>query len=91
MISEIDQLTYVLKIVERKGSYIAYLKDSEQISDLLAFINAPIASMQIIEAKILKDIRNNANRKANSEVANIKKQLPPQWSKLPLLRKFVIP
>lgn len=88
IISEIDQLTYVLKIVERKGSYIAYLKDSEQISDLLAFINAPIASMQIIEAKILKDIRNNANRKANSEVANIKKTVAAAMEQIAAIEKI---
>lgn len=88
VISEIDQLTYVLKIVERKGSYIAYLKDSEQISDLLAFINAPIASMQIIEAKILKDIRNNANRKANSEVANIKKTVAAAMEQIAAIEKI---
>lgn len=72
-INDVDQLTYLLKIVQRKGSYVAYLKDSEQISDFLAFINAPLASMKIIETKIIKGIRNDANRKANSEVANIKK------------------
>ncbi len=72
-INDVDQLTYTLKTVQRKGSYVAYLKDSEQISDFLAFINAPLASMKIIETKIIKGIRNDANRKANSEVANIKK------------------
>ena len=72
-IIDVEQLTYTLKVVQRKGSYVAYLKDSEQISDFLAFINAPIASMKIIETKIIKGIRNDANRKANSEVANIKK------------------
>lgn len=72
-ISDVTELFQVPKIVNRKGSYIVYLKDSEQISDFLAFIGAPIASMSIIETKILKEIRNTANRKANSEVANIKK------------------
>ncbi len=75
VISTAERLMYTLKIVERKGIYVAYLKDSEQISDFLAFINAPVASMQIIETKILKEIRNNTNRKTNSEVANMKKTI----------------
>ena len=88
VISEIDQLSYNLKIVERKGVYVAYLKDSEQISDFLAYINAPLASMQIIEAKILKGIRNNANRKANSEVANIKKTVTAAMEQIAAIEKI---
>lgn len=73
LISEVVELSLVPRVINRKGSYIAYLKDSEQISDFLAFIGASVASMNIIETKIIKEIRNTANRKANSEVANIKK------------------
>ncbi|MGN0550540.1 MAG: DNA-binding protein WhiA [Acutalibacteraceae bacterium] len=73
VISEIHVMSKDLRTLMRKGSYTAYMKDSEQISDFLALIGAPIASMEIMQAKILKDIRNNANRKTNSEIANINK------------------
>lgn len=87
-ISDVEQLTYELKIVERKGIYVAYLKDSEQISDFLAFINAPLASMNIIETKIIKGIRNDANRKANSEVANIKKTVAAAMEQISAIEKI---
>ena len=79
---------YTLKIVERKGIYVAYLKDSEQISDLLAFMNAPIASMNIIETKIIKEIRNNTNRKINSEVANMKKTITASMKQIKAIEKI---
>ena len=88
VISEVDQLSYKLKVVERKGSYIAYLKDSEQISDFLAYIGAGISSMNLIEAKILKGIRNDANRKANSEVANIKKTVAAAMQQIAAIEKI---
>ena len=88
LISGVDRLMYTLKIVERKGIYVAYLKDSEQISDLLAFMNAPIASMNIIETKIIKEIRNNTNRKINSEVANMKKTITASMKQIKAIEKI---
>lgn len=61
------------KISSRKGKYIAYAKDSESISDILTFIGAMISSMEIMNAKIYKGVRNNVNRAVNCEAANIDK------------------
>ncbi len=73
LISEVTELTKEPRTINRKGSFIAYIKDSEQISDFLTFIGAPVAAMSIMQEKIYKDIRNTANRKTNSEIANIHK------------------
>lgn len=59
----------------RKGKYILYTKDSEGISDILTFIGAMISSMEIMNAKIFKGVRNNVNRAVNCESANIDKTL----------------
>lgn len=57
----------------RKGKYMLYTKDSEGISDILTFIGAMISSMEIMNAKIFKGVRNNVNRAVNCESANIEK------------------
>lgn len=57
----------------RKGKYMLYTKESEGISDILTFIGAMISSMEIMNAKIYKDVRNNVNRAVNCESANIEK------------------
>lgn len=59
----------------RKGKYLLYTKDSESISDILTFIGAMISSMEIMNAKIYKDVRNNVNRAVNCESANIDKTI----------------
>ena len=61
------------KRTTRKGSAVLYLKESEQIEDLLTFLGATHASLAVMEAKIVKDIRNHANRQTNCETANIDK------------------
>lgn len=73
LISEIDELSVNMKNINRNGSYIAYVKDSEQITDLLTFMGATNSAMSVMGAKALKQIRNTVNRRANSEIANLEK------------------
>jgi len=61
------------KYMTRKGSGIVYFKESEQIEDLLTMMSATNSSLEIMGVKILKNIRNKANRVTNCETANITK------------------
>lgn len=59
--------------IRRKGGYVVYIKDSEQIEDCLTLMGATAASLEMMNVQIVKDIRNNANRVTNCESANIDK------------------
>jgi len=61
------------KILERKGSYVTYLKEGENIVDFLNVIGAHYALMELENVRILKDMRNNVNRLVNCETANLEK------------------
>lgn len=61
------------KIVLRKNNYIVYLKEGDQIVDVLNVMEAPGALMKLENVRIMKDMRNSVNRKVNCETANIKK------------------
>lgn len=63
------------KIVKRKEHYIVYLKEGEQIVDLLNIMEAHVALMDMENVRILKDMRNNVNRKVNCETANLNKTI----------------
>lgn len=63
------------KIVKRKEQYIIYLKEGEQIVDLLNIMEAHIALMNLENVRILKDMRNNVNRIVNCETANLNKTI----------------
>ncbi|MBQ3565556.1 MAG: DNA-binding protein WhiA [Oscillospiraceae bacterium] len=58
---------------ERKGQTVLYIKDSENIEDFLTFIGAQQSTIDIMNIKIYKDVRNKANRIANCDSANIDK------------------
>lgn len=61
------------KITHRKDKAIVYIKDSTEIEDLVTFMGATQCTMQIINAKILKDVRNRVNRVMNCDSANLDK------------------
>ena len=69
----INSLGFNSKIVSRKNNYVVYLKESEQISDLLSIIGAHNALLSLQNTKIVKEMRNNVNRIVNCETANLSK------------------
>ncbi len=61
------------RTVLRRGQHIVYIKESESIEDVLTFIGAQQCTLELMNVKIWKDIRNKANRIANCDSANIDK------------------
>ena len=61
------------RIVLRKGRYVVYLKEAEQIATMLGLMDAQKAVMEFENSRILREISGNVNRKVNCETANIGK------------------
>ncbi len=61
------------RMIQRKKSYVLYIKDSECIEDTLTFMGAQQCTLDIMNIKIHKDMRNKANRLRNCDEANINK------------------
>lgn len=60
-------------IVQRKNSYVLYIKDADSLVDMLNVLGAHNALMYIENLRAEKDFRNLINRKVNCEAANISK------------------
>ena len=88
IIREIQDCDVVAKPLSRGGSYIAYVKDSEQITDLLTYMGAVNAAMNVMGAKALKQVRNTANRRANSEIANLQKTASASARQIRAIKKL---
>ena len=61
------------KVIGRKSHYIAYLKEGENIVDLLNLMGAHLSLMNLENVRIVKDMRNSVNRIVNCETANLSK------------------
>ena len=69
----INSFSLDAKVVKRKKYYIVYLKEGSMIVDILTIMEAHISLMDMENIRILKDMRNDINRRVNCETANIKK------------------
>ena len=63
------------KIVTRKENFVVYIKEGEQIVDLLNIIGAHQALLKLEDIRVLKNVRNNINRIVNCETANLGKTI----------------
>ena len=94
----LQEMGFLPRTVQRGADALLYFKQSEHIEDLLTKIGAPAAAMDIMTAKVDKEIRNGANRAMNCDMANVNKTLDaaqeqvaaieklrnaPRWGKLP--------
>ncbi len=61
------------KVVIRKGSYVIYLKEGENIVNFLNIIGAHNALLDLENIRVYKEMRNNVNRIVNCETANLDK------------------
>lgn len=58
------------KMTLRKKYYVVYVKDADTIQDILNVMEAHKALMELVNARIVKDVRNDVNRKNNCDIAN---------------------
>ena len=61
------------KLTKRGGSSVLYFKQSNSIEDFLTLLGAPLAAMEIMNAKAEKDLRGSVNRRVNCDAHNLDK------------------
>lgn len=62
------------RTVERKGHYVVYIKEADQICDAMAVMGARKAVLDFENVRVVNEVRGQVNRRVNCETANIKKQ-----------------
>lgn len=68
-----QRFSFGAKMVDRKESFIVYLKDGNSITNFLSIIGAHTALLEFENVRVVKEMRNNVNRIVNCETANLNK------------------
>lgn len=74
------------KLTSRSGSSVLYFKQSDLIADFLTLLGAPVCAMEIIEAKLEKELKNKVNRRCNCDEANTSKVVDAAQEQLAAIR-----
>lgn len=69
----LSERAILLSFNQRNDRFIAYTKDSSLIEDLFVLMGSSTASLEIMNAKIARDITNKINRVMNCDSANMRK------------------
>ena len=58
------------RVMQRRSSFVVYLKSGEAILEFLAYVGAHQAALRMEDARVVKSVRNDVNRQTNAEMAN---------------------
>ena len=72
----------------RGANCLSYLKQSETIADFLTAVGAPVAALDVISAKVERDMRNEINRKVNCDTANADKVVAAAQEQIDAIRRI---
>ena len=81
-----EVMGFAPKSAKRGGGQVLYLKQSDQISDILIYLGAHVAAMGIMEAKMEKELNNKVNRRCNCDDANTSKVVEAAQEQLASIR-----
>ena len=76
------------KAASRKGNAVIYFKQSDRIEDFLTTIGAPISAMEVMNAKLEKDLRGSVNRRINCDTANLDKAVEAAFVHLEAIHRL---
>ena len=76
------------KAAQRKGNAVLYFKQSDRIEDFLTCLGAPVAAMEVMNAKLERDIRGKVNRRVNCDAANLDKAVEAAMSQVEAIRRL---
>ncbi len=71
----IDDLGLKAKKIIRGNSYVIYSKEAESIEDYIGIMGANNAFLEVMQTRAIKDIKNQINRRANFESANMSRSI----------------
>ena len=85
LMRELDQEP---KSAQRKGNTVIYFKQSDKIEDFLTCIGAPLSAMEVMNAKLERDLRGKVNRRVNCDAANLDKAVEAAMAQVEAIRRL---
>lgn len=88
IIEIINKFGIEVKNLDRKYAYSIYIKDGEEISKFLALIGANSSVLKYEDIRVIKETKNDINRKVNCETANLNKTVNAAVYQIEAIKKI---
>lgn len=86
LLALLDDMGHRPRQAVRGGYQVTYFKNCDQIEDFLTAIGASLSSMELMNLRVEKDLRNDINRRVNCEAANLGKAVDAAQEQLTAIR-----
>lgn len=83
------ELGFTPKEADRNGNSLLYFKQADVIADFFTTIGASTTAMNIMEAKVEKEMRNTITRRVNCDSANADKVVAAAQEQLAAIKRIV--
>ena len=80
------QFEILAKLTKRKNLYVLYIKDAEEVSNMLALMGASNAVLSLQNEIITRQVRNKVNRQNNCFTSNYTKTLNASFKQLEAIK-----
>ncbi len=70
LVDLLEQKGIHARVMQRRSSYMVYLKSGAAILEFLAFAGAHQCALAMENERVIKSVRNDVNRMTNAEIAN---------------------
>ena len=82
----LHEMKFDSKTTKRNGKWMVYLKNSEEISDMIRMFETPNCLFYFEDVRIYRDHKNMVNRLNNCEIANQEKSTKTGMEQLKIIR-----
>lgn len=87
--SLLQDMGFEPKEASRGGNALLYFKKADAISDFLTTVGASTAAMDVLNAKVEKDVRNTVTRRVNCDTANADRVVSAAAQQLDAIKRIV--
>ena len=87
-VSILQELGFNPRVSQRNGNSLLYFKQSDAIADFLTAIGAPVTAMNVMTARVEKEMRNTVTRQINCDSANADKTVAAAQEQITAIRKL---
>lgn len=77
------------KTADRRAERLLYFRNSTEIEEVFTHMGAPQACFSLMDSKIEREMRNDANRQANCDANNIQKTVEAAFRQVESIRKLM--
>lgn len=88
LLADAARLHVAMQTTKRRSRHLLLARSSESVAVLLSLLGAQSARLEFEEGRVVREVRNDVNRKLNAETANLKRTVAAAVAQVDAIRRL---